>query len=29
MSLIHFVFLNLVIYLPFHLFEEGLGDFPR
>lgn len=29
MSLIHFVFLNLVIYLPFHLFEEGLGDFPK
>lgn len=29
MNLIHFVFLNLVIYLPFHLFEEGLGDFPK
>ncbi len=24
-----FVLLNLVIYMPFHLFEEGIGDFPK
>lgn len=29
MNMIHFVFLNLVIYLPFHLFEEAVGDFPK
>lgn len=27
--MMNFVFLNLVIYLPFHLFEEAIGDFPR
>lgn len=29
MSIAKYVFLNLVIYLPFHLFEEAVGDFPR
>ncbi len=29
MSMIQFVILNLVVYLPFHLFEEAIGDFPR
>lgn len=27
--MIYFIFFNLVIYLPFHLFEEGVGDFPK
>lgn len=29
MSIVNFIFLNLVIYLPFHLFEEAIGDFPK
>ncbi len=29
MSMINFILLNLVIYLPFHLFEEAMGDFPK
>lgn len=29
MGLTHFVLLNLAIYLPFHLFEEAMGDFPK
>ncbi len=29
MSTINFVILNLVVYLPFHLFEEAIGDFPK
>ncbi len=29
MSMIQFVILNLVVYLPFHLFEEAIGDFPK
>lgn len=29
MDLLDFVFLNLVVYLPFHLFEEAIGDFPK
>lgn len=27
--MMNFIFLNLVIYLPFHLFEEAIGDFPK
>ena len=27
--MINFIFLNLVIYLPFHLFEEAIGDFTK
>lgn len=27
--MISFILINLVIYLPFHLFEEAVGDFPR
>ncbi len=29
MSMMNFIYLNLVIYLPFHLFEEAMGDFPK
>ncbi len=29
MNLLNFVILNLVVYLPFHLFEEAIGDFPK
>lgn len=29
MNLTTFILINLVIYLPFHLFEEALGDFPK
>ncbi len=29
MTMIQFILLNLVIYLPFHLFEEAIGDFPK
>lgn len=29
MNMMFFIFLNLVIYLPFHLFEEAVGDFPK
>lgn len=29
MNLINYVLLNLIIYLPFHLFEEAVGDFPK
>lgn len=29
MSMTYFIFLNLVIYMPFHLFEEAVGDFPK
>ncbi len=29
MNIMNFVFLNLVIYLPFHLYEEAIGDFPK
>lgn len=29
MSLEIFVIINLVIYLPFHLLEEAVGDFPK
>ncbi len=29
MSMIRFVILNLAVYLPFHLFEEAIGDFPK
>ena len=29
MELIYFIILNLVIYMPFHLFEEAAGDFPK
>ncbi len=29
MSMMDFIVLNLVIYLPFHLFEEAVGDFPK
>ena len=29
MNLMYFIFFNLVIYLPFHLFEEAIGDFPK
>jgi len=27
--MISFIIFNLVIYLPFHLFEEAIGDFPK
>lgn len=29
MNITYFILLNLVIYLPFHLFEEAIGDFPK
>lgn len=29
MNVFHFVVLNLIIYLPFHLFEEAIGDFSK
>lgn len=29
MNLTYFILLNLVIYMPFHLFEEAIGDFPK
>ena len=29
MNLIYFVVANLIIYMPFHLFEEAAGDFPK
>lgn len=29
MSMTYFILLNLVIYMPFHLFEEAIGDFPK
>ena len=27
--MISFILLNLIIYIPFHLFEEAVGDFPK
>ncbi len=27
--MMNFIIFNLVIYLPFHIFEEGIGDFPK
>lgn len=27
--MINFILLNLIIYIPFHLFEEAVGDFPE
>ncbi|MDE6592263.1 MAG: HXXEE domain-containing protein [Oscillospiraceae bacterium] len=29
MSMLIFIILNLIIYLPFHLFEEAIGDMPK
>lgn len=29
MEMINFIMVNLVIYIPFHLFEEAVGDFPK
>lgn len=29
MKLIYFVILDIIIYMPFHLFEEAAGDFPN
>ncbi len=29
MSVTDFIFLNFVIYMPFHLFEEAIGNFPK
>lgn len=29
MSILNFVIANIVIYMPFHLFEEAIGDFPK
>ena len=29
MSMTSFVLINLAIYLPFHLFEEAVGDLPK
>lgn len=29
MTLTNFILLNLVLYMPFHLFEEAIGDFPK
>lgn len=29
MTPFYFILLNLVIYMPFHLFEEAAGDFPK
>lgn len=29
MNMTHFILLTLVIYMPFHLFEEAIGDFPK
>lgn len=29
MKLLTFVIITLVIYMPFHLFEEALGNFPK
>ena len=29
MNMMNFIIFNLVIYLPFHLFEEAIGDFPK
>lgn len=29
MSMMNLICMNLVIYLPFHLFEEAIGDFPK
>lgn len=29
MNMTFFIFMNLIIYLPFHMFEEALGDFPK
>ncbi len=29
MSMVNFIFINLAIYLPFHLLEEAIGDFPK
>ncbi len=28
-TMISFILLNLIIYIPFHLFEEAVGDFPK
>ena len=28
-NMINFILLNLIIYIPFHLFEEAIGDFPK
>lgn len=28
-NMINFTLLNLIIYIPFHLFEEAVGDFPK
>lgn len=29
MNIVFYVLLNLAIYMPFHLFEEAIGDFPK
>ena len=29
MSISSFIIANIVIYMPFHLFEEAIGDFPK
>lgn len=29
MNIQTFIILNLAIYLPFHLFEEAVGNFPK
>ncbi len=29
MNMLHFILITLVIYMPFHFFEEALGDFPK
>ena len=28
-NMISFILLNLIIYIPFHIFEEAVGDFPN
>ena len=29
MNITYHIIINLIIYIPFHLFEEAIGDFPR
>ena len=29
MNITTFIIANLIIYMPFHLFEEAIGDFPK
>lgn len=29
MGILNFIIINIVIYMPFHLFEEAIGDFPK